>query len=294
LQREIEQLARQLERLQAADAGQSTQKAANRLDAGDSQQPDSQRRPAPSNVVQKAEQDLAEAANQLAQRRQQAEDDLAVEFVRRFQAELGKMVERQQRVLEQTVQLDSERRPNEPLGDAQRQAADKLGNEERQLATSARDHGELLHGLAAVRIGLEQAESRLASAAKFLDNGDTGATAQQAERHALERLEGMLEAFAQTATEAGQNPPPAGGTGAPPGEQPQRRPTFELLEVKMLRMLQVDVNERTRTYQERRSAATELPQAEQADLLREGRELQAEQGRLAELVQEMLTRDNGE
>ncbi len=63
----------------------------------------------------------------------------------------------------------------------------------------------------------------------------------------------------------------------------------------MLRMLQVDLNDRTRAV-ENQLAGLKPPieEHERADLAREAQELQAEQRRLAELVQGMLTRDNGE
>ena len=287
LQRDIAQLARELERLQAADASQSAKKAADRLATRSPNQ-------SHQTTVQQSEQDLEEAARQLAQRRQQAEDDLALEFVRRFQAELGDMVQRQQRVVDDTVALDRQRPSNQPLGAEQAEAVSQLAEEERELADMARQHGELLFGLGAVRIGLEDAERRLKDAAQHLENRDTGRPAQQAERHALARLEGMLQAFAQTAREAApQNQSPTAGEQA--GEPPQRRPTFELLEVKMLRMLQADLHERTRQFEDRlASLAQPVNERQRVELTREARELKAEQGRLAELVQEMLTRDNEE
>ena len=299
LQRETEQLAGQLKRLQAADASESTQNAANRLanDSGnkDSENSDGQR-PARSSEVQHAEQDLEQAAQQLANQRQQAENDLALEFVRRFQAELGTMVERQKKVMHDTVQLDAARKSDSSPDESISQRASKIAVEERGLANLAGEQGELLSGLGAVRMGLEEVQRRLAAAAAILDGSDTGPRAQQAERYALARLEGMLQAFAQTASEsaAGQAPP-AGNNANPPGQPPPRRPTFELLEVKMLRMLQVDLNDRTRAI-ENQLAGLKPPidERERADLAREAQELQAEQRRLAELVQEMLTRDNGE
>ena len=71
--------------------------------------------PSPSNEVHKAEERLERAAQQLAERRQQAEFDLALEIVRRFQSELGEMVKRQQRVIKKTVELDAGRQPATPL-----------------------------------------------------------------------------------------------------------------------------------------------------------------------------------
>jgi hypothetical protein len=239
---------------------------------------------------------LEQAAQQLANERQQAENELALEFVRRFQAELGTMVERQKKVMHDTVQLDADRKRDSSPDELMAQRASKLAVEERELANLAEEHGELLSGLGAVRMGLDEAERRLAAAAALLAGSDTGPRAQQAERYALARLEGMLQAFAQTASEsaAGQASP-AGNNANPPGQPPQRRPTFELLEVKMLRMLQVDLNDRTRAV-ENQLAGLKPPIEEhkRADLAREAHELQTEQRRLAELVQEMLTRDNGD
>jgi hypothetical protein len=299
LQRETEQLAGQLERLQAARASASTRSAAARL-AQSSGKNDSEstnvQRPAPSSEVQQAEQDLAQAAQQLADQRQQAENDLTLEFVRRFQAELGSMVERQKAVVRDTMQLETARTSTASLDETVVQRVAKLAAEERALAKLAAEHGETLSGLGAVRMGLEEAKRRLAAAAAQLDTRDTGPRSQQAEQNALNRLEGMLQAFAQTASEsdAGKNAP-TGNNESPPGQQPQRRPTFELLEVKMLRMMQVELNERTRAIEDQLAGLKQpLSDRERAQLAREAQELQAEQRQLAELVQEMLARDNGE
>jgi hypothetical protein len=295
LRQQIEQLSRQLDRLQASDSARSTRSAANRLSKQSPGQNQGERsqRPSPSSDVQQSESDLAQAAEQLARARQEAENNLALELVRKFQAELGQMVERQRQVIERTAQVDANRRANANLNGAAAQAVENLASEERSLAQTARDHGEALHELAAVRISLEEAERRLTVAAELLANNHTGLPAQLAEQHALDRLEGMLEAFAQTASEAAPSPPPPGGTGNAAGQPPQRRPTFELLEVKMLRMLQVELNERTRAHEERVAGMTGRPdRRQQAALAREARDLQIEQARLAQLVQEMLSRNN--
>ena len=174
---------------------------------------------------------------------------MQLEIVRRFQTELGEMVKRQQAVIKNTAELDAARRPPAPLSADQIKSVADLADQERQLADQAKEHSELLFGLGAVRVSLEEAERRLAAAGKLLDDRQTGPPTQQAEQLALARLEAMLQTFAQTANEAAKKPdannppPPAAANNQPP--PPQRRPTFELLEVKMLRMLQADLNERT-------------------------------------------------
>jgi hypothetical protein len=282
--------------LQASEAGKSTQNAANQLNNGDSQPKPpgaAGQKPSSSDQVNKVEQDLKQAAEQLAQRRQQAEDDLALEFIRRFQTDLTQMVERQQRVLKKTGELDASRQTAAVLTPDQLKQVENLSSEEWLLAELSKEHSELLTGLEAVRLSLEESERRLLAAGKLLDDRQTGAPAQAAEKLALARLQGMLQAFAQTAEENTPKPdapppPPGAGQNNPP---PQRRPTFELLQAKMLRMLQADLNERTQQFDERLASATA---EEKAQIHLEAQELSAEQGRLAELVQKMLTRDNEE
>jgi hypothetical protein len=206
------------------------------------------------------------------------------------------MVKQQQQVIKNTAEVDAERKSSAQLSAQQIKVIARLAGQERQLAGTAKEHSGLLYGLGAVRVSLEDAEQRLAAAGRLLDGRQTGPPAQAAEHSALARLEAMMQAFAQTANEAGQKPnanngsPPAANNDQPP-QQPQRRPTFELLEVKMLRMLQADLNERTREHEQRLSAASPDPAA-RAAMLRESAELAVEQGRLAELVQKMLPRDN--
>jgi hypothetical protein len=59
----------------------------------------------------------------------------------------------------------------------------------------------------------------------------------------------------------------------------------------MLRMLQADLNERTRAHEQRAKAANQ-DAAASASILQEAAELAVEQGRLADLVERMLSRDN--
>jgi hypothetical protein len=298
VRRDIEQLARELDRLQAAEASKTTQNTAGDLNNRPPNQQNGEpktARPSSSTQIKKAEQNLAEAAQQLAQRRQQAEDDLQMEIVRRFQTQLGEMVKRQQTVLKSTTQLDATRSPSALSLEQIKRIAD-LADQERELADQAKEHSELLFGLGAVRVSLEETEKRLTMAGKLLGDRETGSDTQRAEKLALTRLEAMLQTFAQTANEAEKKPdannasPPAAANNQ---QRPQRRPTFELLEVKMLRMLQSDLNERTKQHEMRATAAIEN-QADKVAIKQDARELAAEQGRLAELVQKMLSRDNEE
>jgi hypothetical protein len=294
LHRAAERLARQMQRLEADAAGRSTQQAADRLDNRPPVDNAAPPQPATDEQLAQAEQKLEEAARELAERRAQAELDLALEFINRFRESLEQMIARQERVLTDTFELDAARRAARGLSAADAGRLEALAAEERALVQQAVANRELLMGLGAVRVSLEEAERRLTAAAELLAGGESGRPAQNAERRALARLNSMMEAFAQTAAEA-RKPPEGGnqGGGNNPNQPPGRRPAFELLEVKMLRMLQVELNARTDQYEERLTAAGPQPnEAQRAELAREAQQLAAEQRRLAELVNEMLSRNN--
>jgi hypothetical protein len=296
LRRAAEELARQIERAQAAGAARSTQQAADQLETRPpgAIQNAAPPRPGRPEQVQDAERKLEDAARELAEERAKAELDMALEFINRFRAELEQMIQRQRAVISDTAEIDAARQAAGSLSASDAGRLEQLAAEERALAELADQHRAVLSSLAAVRISLQESQRRLAAAGELLAARQSGAIAQQAEEHALARLVAMMEAFAQTAAEA-QRPPGAGnpGGGGNQGGGPQRRPAFELLEVKMLRMLQVELNQRTEAYQVRLAGAEGPPnEAQRAELAREAQELAAEQRRLAELVQEMLSRNN--
>jgi hypothetical protein len=244
--------------------------------------------------MSQADNKLEEAQRELAEDRARAELDLALEFINRFRTELEQMIARQKKVIESTSETDSARRSGALTPDAAAERLANLATEERALAQSALEQRELLTGLAAVGLGLQDAERKLTHAADLLARHESGERTQTAENLALARLEAMMQAFAETAREAqppGGNRGGGGNANRPP--QPQRRPAFELLEVKMLRVLQLELNARTEAHDRRRAqAAGNLTDDALAELAREAQELAAEQVRLAELVREMLSRNN--
>jgi hypothetical protein len=295
LRQDAERLAQQLSRADAADAAQSTQSAADRLNTRRPADNSVGAQPAPGTPEQlaAAERDLERAARQLAEQRVQAELDLALAFIERFRAGLEEMITRQKAVLAGAIEIDAARQAAANQSDAAGDKLVELSVEERKLVEQAVALRELLFDLGAVRVSLEDAERRLAAAADLLAGGQSGPAAQQAVQNALTRLEAMRTAFAQTAEEAQPKPNGGNAQAGNQGGPPQRRPAFELLEVKLLRLLQAELNERTQQH-EQRLAETEQPVADekQAKFKREAQELAAEQERLAELVREMLSRNN--
>jgi hypothetical protein len=291
LQAKISQLARQLRQLQATEAGKSAGQAAQKLGGQSGGQSEGQS--GSGSAAQQAEQDLANAARQLAQRRAQAEEDLSREILQRFQSELQTMIGGQQEVIRVTKELGT--RSGGQATDSDSSADQKvvagLAGKERDLATTAREHSELLAGLHVIGLALAEAADRLGDAAAQLGQQQLGDATQDAEQQGLARLEQIAAAFEQAKQAAGKQ---SGGSGNSNGGGNQaKRPIIELFEAKLLRSLQADLRERTESL-EQKTAASKVQTAEtRAAAEREAEDLAAEQGRLAELVEQLRTRDNG-
>ena len=315
LQDDIQRMSRRLKRLTAERASQSTARAADRLSpsrnrassgdraaegspsdssgqggsssSGDSQSPSGR-------DVRQAEQDLEDAAQQLAERRrrdrlrhrrrrraerrQRAEQDLARQQLARLETALQAIVQQQQRVLDDTRQLHQVRDAAGQLNFAQSRTLIQLTEQQQSLAAEVEDFADLLGGLGVFRLALSEAKRQMQHAAELLHRRDTGAKTQLAQEQALERLKQIVAALEDDPQPQEDEGNGGGGGGGDGGGQ--QGPQLEVAELKLLRAMQADLNRRTRD-------AHQLPASIELDA-----ELAAEQGRLAELVLEILSRDN--
>ena len=135
------------------------------------------------------------------------------------------------------------------------------------------------------KLALRGAVSEMLRATVFLDRGETGEGAQQAEQHAAARLEQMLAALKPDSPGSPDGPPkPGDQQQPPPGEQSLRG----LAELKLLHLMQQEINRRTSDLESRRRQGKPLS----VDQERELNQLADEQGRLAEMVLK-LSQGNG-
>jgi hypothetical protein len=278
-----------LQQLQASDASKSAGQAGQKL-AGKS---DGQ--PAKSGAAQQAEQDLARAAQQLAARRAQAEEDLAREFLQRFQGELQTMIASQQEVIEGTTEIAAklrDERPGREDAKTNQTAVKGLASKEQSVATAAHDESGLLAGFHVIGLALGKAAGQLNAAADLLDRQQLGTPTLATEQRALAQLQQIAAALEQAKQAAANQSPPSSPGNSGGGNQPKKRPTIELFEAKLLRSLQADLNDRTAALQQQITANTPLTDQSRGVAIREAEGLAAEQGHLAELVHELQTRDN--
>lgn len=283
LAEQVARLARRLERLQAeaaartaASGGQRSAQAGEQAAAGDAS--------GAAEQAAAAEQDLAQAQAELAERRQQAEQDLAAEQLARLEDALRGLSEREQQVVEQTRRLEEIRATQGRWSRGQSASVRDLSREQQALAEETGALQTRLQQAEVFLLALRGAQESMRRAAELLDERRTGNETQVAETQALERIRQVLEALAQD-----QQPdkPPGeeggeGGGGSGSGQGGDSN--LAVAQIKMLKLLQMDLNRRTAALAQRQAEGTELSAAEQQTLA----QLSDEQGLLADLVRNLL------
>ncbi len=198
------------------------------------------------------------------------------------------MIPRQQHTLEQTLKLELVRESQGEWGATEQERAAKLSSTEAKLTDELTEAMADVERRAVFQLALGGAAADMRQAAPALGEFETGRMTQSLELSALTRMKHVLDILREPppAAPKGEQPPSGGGGGE--GNQPQRPPLIELAEAKMLRWLQLDLNNRTRLFE-----ADIADNSSQAAEKREAaRRLANEQQSLEELVREMMRRNN--
>ena len=280
LQEDAERIERRLERLMADQAAQSAGQAAEKMsEAGQcASQGGCQEA---SQKAAEAKQKLEEARDQLAQRRRDAEFQLAVEQLAKLEDTLKAMHTRQQNALKETERLDLLGSGPAGLTAAQTVSLRQLAGEQGLLHAQLAALLEQLGGAQVFKLALSSAADDMNRATGLLNRGQTGRPTQQLQTGALAGLAQVLEALRPEPPE--EDPEGAGGgqggqgpqSGTPPGDAIR-----VMAELKLLKLMQEDINSRTRLLEEEFGALTDLTRAAQARY----DELSRRQGLLADLL----------
>ncbi len=263
-------LARQLKRLQADQAGQNANQAGSQLQTS--------AEPPSGKQARAAKKNLDEAARQLADARRQAEQELAQQQSEELREAIRVAIATQVDVLDQTRNFDQQREADRKLSVEQAEAVGELARQESQLVHQVQQWKELAKTLGAFQFALSQTGDNLQQATQLLRQQQTANPTQVSETKALNRLQQMASALQVDPPSDDEDDP--GGEGQPggqPGEQagnPEQGAQLQLAELKLLRAMQAELNERTEL------GATA------------GEQLAEEQGDLAQLVLEILARNN--
>ncbi len=262
IQAEVERLARRLRRLQAQQAADTLDRAAEQL-AGARRTSEGGDGSGAARQTAAGERDLHQAQQQLAQARAPAEADLAEEQLAQFADAVQNMIARQRRLLDDTQTRLAE--------DAQKLT--DLAQAQRALAGEVAAHAERLPSTSVFRFALNQIAADMTQAVVALEQGRPATDGPRFQKRAWQRLTQLQSALDQTGAPAPQGQQ-AGGQGGQTGQGGQ--PLRNLAELKLVKVMQEDLN--------RRTVELENQGASPADRQR----LAEEQGRLAELVLDLV------
>jgi len=287
LRQETEQMARRLQRLLADRAGQSAAEAAAEMgsaaEAAGSDDSDSAGKAAER--AERARRLLQETKRRLAQRRLRAQAELAMEQLGRLEDSLKHLQRRQTKIIEETVRLEKLKQEAGRLSRAQAASLQQLTRQQQTLRDETTAAAEKFAGAPAFKFALAGAAREMARAAALLERGDTGEDTQRAEMAALARLQLLLNAVEPEEPEEPQgDEPDNGGAGAEgqPGMPAGAAQT--LAEIKLLKLMQEEINLRTAEFPEDVDPETLSPEQR-----REYNILSEDQGLLAELLLQLLS-----
>jgi hypothetical protein len=282
LAEEVRELSRKLERLQARRASESGEQAAAAMDqSADSAATDLHDE---SQDQAAAAQDLLEETKrQLEQQIKQAEQDLLREQLARLEQHIEGLIARQKNVVAETDRLEEFRRKqNGKFTDPQQATLHGIAGEERLLADESGQLATTVQAAAAFVLGLQGAQTQLDAAAQRLEAGETGAATKDHEEDALRRLTQLREALKPE--ETGAQPPPE-DQQQPPGPEAGAPPAIQnLAELKLLKLMQEEIQRQTAELEKVRSQTGQLD-AQQTQRLEA---LAGEQGKLADMVMDLI------
>jgi len=269
-------------------ATQRLQRARQRMQQAQQQLEEAQRSGAAQEqqqAIEELEQAKAELERILRQLREEEMERMLVLLEARFR----KMLDDQVAVYDQTVGLD---KSSATLAAHELEIASaRLGRQERLIVAEAERALVLLRedGTSeAFPEALEQARDDMQTTAERLADAKVEQMTQRYEQDVIAALEETLAALRQALDklrDQRSRPPPGGGSGGAPGEQPL---VDQLAELRMIRSLQMRINRRTQDY----GKMIEGEQALKADLLKALDELARRQEKLYRATRDLNTKSN--
>jgi len=282
IQKQLENQLKRLAKLNAESAARAGARAAGKM--GEAQENLEQ------GQGEKGEQDqddaladLEEAQDRLKQTRKDAEEQLAMEQFSKMGDQLRAMAEREQKVGTDAADYEKLRAGNQnKLTIAQRTGVRQLAGVQEALKDETAELIEKLAGAPVFALTLKRASVGMETAAQRLQALKTDETTQRAATSAAARFRQLLDALKAETDKNGQKPKGGGdqggggggggGDGIPPAAQ-----------LKMLKSLQQELNERTEYFDELKRRGKELVPDQITELDR----LHDDQGTLADLVRDL-------
>lgn len=292
IEAEAQRVAREMDRLQAGAAGRTVEDAAAEMRAAQSQAQAGAAQQTAKKIDQ-ARQALEAAQQELARQRATAEQQQAEQAVDKLAETLTALGDEQRQILERTQQLEARRLERGAWSRAELGQLRELAQTQETLQASADAAAKTLDAARVLQRTLALVMESMREASSGLSAQDAGDVTQDAERRALLRLTQLREALEPPPPTEGETPPEESSASQnEPGNAPQRPPgeaQRRLAELKLLKLLQVEVYDGTKALEERRRRNGTLSPQEQQLL----EQLSAEQGKLAEMLTELTAGMSG-
>jgi hypothetical protein len=279
LREQTERLSRELASLQADGAAQAAALAARQMThaADRAGQGDGA---AAARSADDARRHLADACRQLADKLRQSSARLATEQVARLEDTVKHLHRQQQNALDEARRLDGLEQSQGQLTRSQALSLRDLARLQRSLQTDAVELAQRLSSAAVLELAMTRAARDMARAADLLDRRQTGPSTQDAQRLAVRQLGLLVEVFKPEPPSAQDQSPSAGDN--PPRQGPPAAVLPPLAELKLMRLMQQELNSRIEDLDK---AAAGKPTPEQS---RQYIDLSDQQGRLADIVLQSL------
>jgi hypothetical protein len=282
LKEEAQRISRQLDRLSAPEVAEKTKAASEKMDQAKKSGEKGEGQEA-GKEAGAAKKDLQDAKRQLAEKRRQAEVDMATEQLARLGDTITAIRKRQQGALGETQRLEGLVHSQGQLSRAQKVSQADLARLQWLLEEETTGVAGRLVSAEVFVLALSGAARKMARSAGLLDRGRVGAKTQAVQVDALARLDQLLEALKPEPPEEEKDSQQQGRGGQGGGAKPPSSPAEALkalAQLKLLKLMQEDVNLRTEALEKTFGSLDELADEAVERYL----ELSEEQGRLAELI----------
>jgi hypothetical protein len=221
---------------------------------------------------------IAKAIKELEKRLKQLREKEMRQKLEDLERRVAKMLQMQTEVYEATKRIDGAiKKNNNEIATVDRQKATVEAEKEGNIAIEAEKALRLLEGegTAIVFAGvLEEAKKDMDAVKKELDRTNVSSDTQLIEEQIIAQLKRMLEALKKAKQDL-DNPPPPPPPGMPPPPSDPKKNLIQLVEqLKLLKELQIQVNDRTTAFGKRTpgNQATDSLIQEQLKLLSERQE----------------------
>lgn len=285
-----EELGAKLQGTRADDSREAVRRATRHMQQAESQLADKQFARG-AEEEQTALDDLEQAIRELAAARKAAQQQELTEKTNALAESVRELVARQKTVVEETERLSAEQQKAGKWTRPLSKAALNLGEAEQELAAATDELSKSLTDIEAVRLTLDLATSDLAAAALRLREKQLDDETARREQSALRALQSLTNALSPSKSpdqppkdETVQQPPEGQQNNAQPDE-----PVPPVAQLKLLRELQSEVGDRTRSAEAR---APKSPPSDDESKARETelRQLADDQQSVREATSRLLER----